>query len=298
MSWLRTINESWLDTVEGNAPLLLTFTHAGSKRIPGIKLADSTGTKRQDPGAIGCKFNAGSTHDTRTRELAESILEYLDWHCDITPYMVIPHVSRRDLDLNRSWEHNRKGYELGNVDQKVINIANKYYDDYYQAINTHIAAIQGRFDATVSARSFHFDFHGIGLDANIDIELGTLEGKAADKPLVYGGAGVELAVIDALKNQGFRFKNNSATNNALEGCEVLAQAGLENNGLQSVQLEFSQESRGSVGDTQDDKIKIARQTGRKVGIAFGELIKRNSYPVINPDAAPSDDDEHFVSLFY
>lgn len=292
MAWLTTDNESWIDSVEGNVPLLLTFTHAGTERINAMMLADG-GTYRKDPG-LGGTFNIN--HDTRTREVAEAILEYLDWSGGFVPYIIIPLVKRIDLDLNRGWEHNRKGYELGGAPSAAVVQAQKIYDAYYAAIFTFINKIQTDFSPAISDKAFHIDFHGMGLEGDIDIELGSRGGRAADKPLVYGGVGVSLALIDAIKDQGYRFHPDADQQTRLEGGEVLTRAGLDKGGLQAVQVEMDSKIRGSGESIYAEKVRVARLNGRKIGIALEQLIKKNGYPLPDAPTTLSIDDDHFILM--
>ena len=294
MAWLQLQADGWLATVQGNTPLLLTFCHAGQRRIDGIEIDDST-TRRQNPGLADCGYNTG--RDTRTEVIAEAILAYLDWQ-GIVPYIIVGQVHRMDMDLNRSWQHNQIGYQNGGVSVADINNAQQIYDAYSNAILAYSADIRARWPAADTDRAFHFDIHGISLAAGVDIELGTLNGNAADTNLVYGSTGVTLSVMAALQNQGFSFAANAATNATLEGCEILSTYGRHRGGLNAVQIELDQAIRGiqSPSLTAPERLAVTRETGRSIGMALEQLILSNGYPVERRQAQTSADDDAYIIL--
>ncbi len=278
--------------VDGNVPLLITFAHAGTKRVQGIAQTGG-GTARADPGLADCGFNS-SPSDARTRGVAEAILDRMEWR-GMRPYMIVPYVSRRDVDLNRSWNHNQTGYRLGGVGRAAQGLARRIYRGFYDEMQAYVDEIERQFGAAEAQRAHCFDIHGIRLSSTIDIEMGTRGRTSADPDLVYDGGGA-LTLIQALLNQEFQLRSSAATTEPFGGCEVLRRFGLGGGGLNAVQIELSALLRGSAGVTADDKRRLAAQTGERLAMAFEAFLQQNGYPVEAEPVASTEDDEIYAAL--
>lgn len=289
MRWLKENAEKWFEYVVGDTPLLLTFSHAGRQLVTNISGV------RADPKLNDCGFN-NSLNDSRTREVAESILHYMDWH-GLRPYMIVPQVSRRDVDLNRSWKHNQTGYTTGSVSQMAQNTAQIIYDGYYNQIQSCINDIRSRFSPSDSDRALLIDIHGVSLPDDIDIEIGTRQGKSADPAIAYTNTSDKITLIDALTTQGFILRADAATaKEPFGGCEVLRANGQTAGGLHALQLELSSRLRGSEEDSDEEMRVFARQTGVRLALAFENFLLTNKYSVLQQPLATTNNEDIFAAI--
>lgn len=288
MRWLSEETDIWLEHAVGDVPLLITFAHAGRRLVTGIS------GLREDPSLSDCGFN-NSINDLRTREIAEAILDHMDWR-GLRPYMIVPQVSRRDVDLNRSWNHNQTGYSIGGVPSPVQSEAQDIYNGFYDQIRSFIDDIRSRFAASDSDRALLIDIHGISLTDDIDIEIGTLQGASADSAIVYTSTGDQVTLIDVLTSQGFALRADAATAEEFRGCEVLRVNGQSAGGLHAVQVELSSRLRGSEEDGNDEMRVFARQTGVRLALALEDFLLANKYPVLREPVVATNDDDIYAGI--
>jgi N-formylglutamate amidohydrolase len=287
MRWLDD-GSQWLQFSPGDVPLVLTFAHAGSDFVDEIDGA------RRDPGAgFGCAFN-DSRVDTHTRVIAEAILAYMDWQ-GRRPYVVIPRVSRRDVDLNRSWAHNEAGYTLGGVSAAGVDLARTIHDEFFAKAQEYVDDIRGRFTADAD-RALLIDIHGAGFAPPPDLEIGTRNRTSADAGLVFVGPPGGSSVMQSLIDAGFTIRSDAGTSEALTGCHVLANFGRAAGGVHAIQFELSPVARGTDRPAGEQEA-VARATGVRIARALGGFLLANAYPVIAPPTSATDDQEHYITLF-
>jgi N-formylglutamate amidohydrolase len=278
MRWLDDNSDAWLEYAVGDVPLLLTFAHAGQRLVQGIE-----GRNETEP--------PENTHDTRTRDVAEAILLHMDWR-GLRPYMIVPQVSRREVDLNRAWRTNQDAYSRFGVSVSAQNKAQEIHAGFYDQIQSFINDIRSRFIASASERALLIDIHGISLPDDIDIEIGTRDYTSADAAIVYTSTlDSTVTLMDALQTQGFAIRFDAATREKLNGVTVLEVNGRGSGGLHAVQLELSQPLRGSLAGSDNERREFARQTGVRLALALENFLLSNGYPILrNPPVATNDDD--------
>lgn len=278
MHWLDKNVDTELEYTVGHIPLLLTFAHAGENLVRGIEGRNQT----QPP---------NNTHDVRTREIAEAMLIHMDWY-GLRPYMIIPQVSRREVDLNRSWETNQAAYVKYHIADVAQNAARKIHDGFYGKIQLFINDIRSNFAADVFQRALLIDVHGIPLPDNIDIEIGTRNYESADASIVYASTIPDtVTLMGALQHQGFAIRSDAATTEKLNGVEVLKVNGRKSGGVNAVQLELSRSLRGFSESSDEMKKEVARQTGTRLALALEHFFISNKYPtLLSPEIATNDDD--------
>lgn len=283
MGWLDENTDARFEYAVGDVPLLLTFAHAGQQLIEGIEGRNQT----QPP---------ENTHDARTREIAEAILLHMDWR-GLRPYMIIPQVSRREVDLNRAWSVNQDAYTRFGVSVSAQDKAKKIHDGFYDQIQSFINDIRSRFTASVSERALLIDIHGITMPDDIDIEIGTRNYSSADAAIVYTSAlDGTITLLDALKAQGFAIRSDATTTEVFNGVEVLEVNGLRSGGLNAVQMELSQPLRGSLQGSNDEKREFARQTGVRLALSLENFFLSNKYPVLRPPAVATNDNDIYATI--
>ncbi|MEM7137337.1 MAG: hypothetical protein AAF500_12195 [Myxococcota bacterium] len=275
---------TWLHTREGQVPLVVTAAHAGARRLAGIA-QDDGGTLRDDPGNVGCRYN-DSLVDTRTDLVLEALFASLDWR-GLRPYGVLPDVSRRDLDLNRRWDHNRIGYQNGGVSASTVSVAGAIYDAYYEALETFIADANGRF-ANLPGPVVVVDVHGTGLPSGTTVALGTRNGASAGAARVYGDTNWALSLHRAIEDVGFAVSPvPGGSESPLGGCHVLRANGTTGLGADAIQLEL---------DTSLRSASEAVRTGHRLANALRAFLRNNSYPAIEEEHPMSPDDEAYAAL--
>lgn len=284
MHWLDENIDTWLEYTVGDVPLLLTFAHAGQRLVEGIEGRNET----QPP---------NNTHDARTREVAEAMLLNMDWY-GLRPYMIIPQVSRREVDLNRSWGVNQEAYIKYHIADVAQNKAREIHDGFYEKIQSFINDMRSRFTTDVFQRALLIDIHGFpqsdddDIDDDIEIEIGTRNHTSADASIVYTSTIPDtITLMDMLKQQGFVIRSDAATTEWLNGVEVLEVNGRKSGGLNAVQLELSQPLRGFSESSNEMKKEVARQTGTRLALALEHLLISNKYPTpLSPEIKANDDD--------
>ena len=284
MAWLRRLDTEMLDVVDGVTPLILTAAHAGTEGIVGMTAV------RTDPG-IGGTFNGGPG-DAYTGQMTEAAVEVLDW-MGYRPFVVLPLVQRRHLDLNRAWpDHNRDALAAGGATTRDLARAEAVYNAYFTRLEAAAARIRGQFAVADSARALLIDVHGI--DMALEVEIGTRDGTTADAQIVYGDGTGPLTFLECLIRQGFTTNPSAGpVDEAIPGVEVLSRMGLRGRGgVHAIQLEFSRLIRGYGNPTPD----TAYTSGRRLGMAIGQLLRARGYPAGAPDQLLSQDDELYAAL--
>jgi hypothetical protein len=126
----QAVQTSDLVRVEaGTMPILLTAPHGGTAEVPGVP-ERTTGNR---------------LHDTRTRELTESVLGKLGSMFCERPYSVVALFHRRYIDANRA---EAEAYEHPD--------ARPHYLAYHQAVRQFVNDIQARYPQN----SILLDIHG------------------------------------------------------------------------------------------------------------------------------------------
>lgn len=283
MRWLDENSDTWLEYAVGDVPLLLTFAHAGQRLVEGIE-----GRNRIQP--------PENTHDARTREVAEAILLHMEWR-GLRPYMIVPQVSRREVDLNRAWSENKNAYDRFGIPVSAQNKAQEIYDGFYNQIQSFINDIRSRFTSSVFERALLIDIHGIALPDDIDIEIGTRNYTSADAAIVYISTLTDtITLMDALKNQGFAIRSDAAATEMLNGLEVLEVNGRRSAGLHAVQLELSQPLRGILEGSDDEKREVAHRTGMRLALVLENFLLSNEYSILHSSTVATNDDDIYAAI--
>ncbi len=287
MAWLNPVSigdDPWLFSRTGQVPLVVTFAHAGRRRVSGITVAGG-GTLREDGGASGCRYNDSLT-DENTDLVAEALFEAMDW-AGVRPYAVLPVVSRRDCDLNRSWDHNRLGYEAGGVDPVASELSQGIYDTFYAELARFIGMILTRFTDMPMAPVL-IDIHRTGLVNGVDLEIGTRRGASASASPVYGATDWSLSLHQSLSDEGFAVFPDPGGSENWSGCRILRTNGTGGLGADAVQLELD---NSALSETEAPPI------GRRIARALEAFLRMNNYPIIDESEAMSIDDELYATLF-
>lgn len=132
----------WTEVGVGNMPLIISAPHGGSVR----------------PNAIpdrGCP-NITTVRDTYTLELARAIEQELVEQYNLRPYVVISHIARTKVDLNREIEE----ATCGNAVMK------RAWHNYHDFVDTAVSTA-----AANHGRAIFIDLHGHGHE-NQRLELG------------------------------------------------------------------------------------------------------------------------------
>lgn len=84
-------DQKWVEYVEGNIPLVISVPHGGRITVDTLPFRD-------------CK-EASTVSDARTIELARAIQDYFNEKYNLTPHIIISHISRKHVDQNRELEN-------------------------------------------------------------------------------------------------------------------------------------------------------------------------------------------------
>jgi hypothetical protein len=162
--------ENWTEFIVGDMPLVITVPHGGATLLSDIPMRDCKG--------------AVTVTDSRTIELAREMQMAFLKKYGKRPFMVICHLSRKNVDQNRDMEE----ATCGNVQmQKPWNAFHNYAD-------TALAMAVRQFGS-----SLYIDLHGHG-HPNQRLELG-YSLNAADLPDLGSKKDVtELAQKSSLQN--------------------------------------------------------------------------------------------------
>lgn len=242
----------------GDAPVILSVPHGGDRPISGIE-----GVRRAPHDPSPWRFATDT--DFNTIPLTEHIRERMIT-LGVAPYTVISHVLRRDLDLNRTWEHNLHGYDKDQVDEESIEMAHGAFSGYHRVLSSYIDDITSRLPSSVAERCFLFGIHGTHLELGRDIELGTLNGASALSELVYPVGGVDLDLWTAFESAGFTLAGGPDPNSELHrGCYVSARHGLGGRGgINTVLVEVARPLRRG---------ERVADTGWRMGDALARFVQ-------------------------
>lgn len=154
---------NYIEYIAGNLPLIISVPHGGNltpSEIPDRTCGDETVT------------------DSYTRELAESVRQEIQKITGCTPHVIICHLKRTKLDVNRAVEIATCGNEYAAI----------AWDDYHRFIDSASASVE-----RVSGKGLLIDIHGHG-HAIQRLELGYL---LSSEQLRYSDALLdETTVID------------------------------------------------------------------------------------------------------
>ncbi len=228
---LKEDRERLLRFGPGDSPVILSVPHGGTTPVPGIE------GRRGNPKIPG-DWEYFTEIDVNTLRLGELVRERMAEH-EVIPFTVITMAHRRDLDINRSWDHNLRGYEAAGVPEDAIRRAKHVFDGYHDTISEYIGDIRERFGPNLVENSFLIDLHGTHLASGAQIELGTLHGVSAKIELVYPVAYTVPTLWDAFAQAGFTLSGEPVPEGEdLEGCFVSAHHGrLNPGGLNAVLIE-------------------------------------------------------------
>lgn len=242
----------------GDAPIILSVPHGGDRPIPGI---EGVRCAPHNPGP----WRFATDTDFNTIALTQHIRERM-MSLGVVPYMVISHVLRRDLDLNRTWEHNLHGYDDDQVDEESIELARNAFAGFHKRLAGYIDDMKSIFPPAVADRCFLLGIHGTHLPPGYDIELGTLNGASAMAELVYPIGGVALDLWTAFERRGFALAGEPDPESEVHrGCFVSARHGLGGRGgVNAVLVEVARPLR--------HRDRVA-DTGRRMGEALAGFVR-------------------------
>jgi len=134
--------EKWTEFIVGDMPLVISVPHGGATLLPEIPLRDCKG--------------AVTVTDSRTIELAREMQNAFLKQYGKRPFMVICHLSRKNVDQNRDMEE----ATCGNTAMQ------KPWNAFHNYIDTALALAVKQFGS-----SLYIDLHGHG-HPNQRLELG------------------------------------------------------------------------------------------------------------------------------
>lgn len=162
--------EKWTEFIVGNMPLVISVPHGGSTLLLDMPTRDC-------PGAV-------TVTDSRTIELAREMQKAFKSKYGLSPYIVICHLSRKDVDQNREIETGTCGNER----------MRKPWNQFHNYIDTALALAVKKYGSTL-----YIDLHGHG-HPNQRLELG------------YGINGDELPKLTGNKDLSEMAKRSSLQN--------------------------------------------------------------------------------------
>jgi hypothetical protein len=134
--------ENWTEYIEGNMPLVISVPHAGSTLAKNLPLR-------------GCK-GAVTVTDGNTMELAREIQKAFEQKYQLTPHIVICHLSRKNVDQNRAMDEGTCGNAM----------MEKPWKQFHNYIDTALAIAVKKY-----GNAMYIDLHGHG-HPNQRLELG------------------------------------------------------------------------------------------------------------------------------
>lgn len=162
--------EKWTEFIVGDMPLVISVPHGGATLLPEIPLRDCKG--------------AVTVTDTRTIELAREMQNAFLKQYGKRPFIVICHLSRKNVDQNRDMEE----ATCGNAAMQ------KPWHTFHNYIDTALAMAVKAYGS-----SLYIDLHGHG-HPNQRLELG-YSLNAAELPEISSDKGLtDLAKKSTLKN--------------------------------------------------------------------------------------------------
>ena len=149
-------NQKYISVIEGNMPVVLIVSHSGKMTFTDIK-------KRRNI-QKSCDYNINN--DLYTDEIAFKLSDILYKNYNKRPYIIINHIHRKYLDLNRS---KSCSYE----DDKL----EKVYDEFHMKIKDLTTKIKSKY-----GDGLLIDIHGqVSYDG--DVFIGICGGKSLNNNL-------------------------------------------------------------------------------------------------------------------
>ncbi len=152
----------WTECVAGSMPLIISVPHGGTLRPDGIPDRDCP--------------NITTVRDMNTLELAKAIEKELVDNYQVRPYLVMSHIARVKVDLNRAVNE----ATCGNANMVGV------WHDYHQFLDTAVSTAAARH-----GQAIFIDLHGHG-HANQRLEIGY---SLSASDLVKVHSGLELPAM-------------------------------------------------------------------------------------------------------
>ncbi|MFD1628928.1 hypothetical protein [Pseudopedobacter beijingensis] len=121
----------WIEYIPGNIPLVISVSHGGSLKIDSIPFNTCKGHNRH--------------YDYGTIEIARAVQQAFEKKYQVRPYVVICHLSRQHLDMNREMEKATCG--------------NPYMNEAWSSFHTYIDRAL-KEAVKLHKRAIYTDFHG------------------------------------------------------------------------------------------------------------------------------------------
>lgn len=168
-------NENWTEYIEGNMPLVISVPHGGRIVVDTLPVRDCKG--------------AVVVTDGNTIELARAIQAYFQKEYQLTPHIIISHLSRKHLDQNRELDN---GATCGN--KQVEKPWYTFHNFVDSALN--LATAGGN-------RAMYIDLHGHGhknqrLEIGYNLTKGELNELLSDK---FDGKSKYHSIANLLKSE-------------------------------------------------------------------------------------------------
>jgi N-formylglutamate amidohydrolase len=181
-AWGQFRPDDYITVRQGKLPILVTAPHGGQKFLPGV------GIRRQ-----GVAAKLLLTPDEHTDEIAEKIASDLQSRLGQTPYLILAHFHRRQVDANRE--------EKDAFDQPPASEVLALYTAYHKAIAEACADIEKTW-----GRGVLVDVHGQSAEPE-GIFRGTGNGQTVAQLLREHGAAAIVGpngIPGALTSKGYR----------------------------------------------------------------------------------------------
>lgn len=136
--------EHFTEYIEGNMPLVISVPHGGATLLPEVPLRNCKG--------------AVTVTDSKTIELAREIQKSFEEKHNLTPHIIICHLSRKNVDQNRAIEEGTCGNEAMRTP----------WNNFHHYIDSALNLAAKQYGQTV-----YIDLHGHG-HKNQRLELGYL----------------------------------------------------------------------------------------------------------------------------
>lgn len=215
----------WIETAEGELPVILTAPHGGLQSVPGC-------TERS---AAGNRFS--NTPDHNTDRLARLIAEDLKKLTGSSPYLVVAKFHRKYVDANRSPEEAYDAPECAAA-----------YRDYHAAVRRHIDEIRAKHP-----NAMLIDLHGQAAFRDT-ILRGTRHGSTVKMLLARAGASAITgpdSIFGRFAAMGYSVvpAGNTAPTDRVEarnysgGFTVDAYGSHRSDGIDAMQIEFGRDLR-------------------------------------------------------
>ncbi|HUE88779.1 MAG TPA: hypothetical protein VMO26_22100 [Vicinamibacterales bacterium] len=180
--------------VEGNCPIIISAPHAGSVATTPAG-AKAFGERRDDPNVGG---TPNTSDDVNTLFIAFGLIRTLSSH-GFVPHTAINLVSRRYVDVNRTWERQQMwqdsqgAYRPGDESKSAAEFPRvaefdafrrSFYQDFHDTLR--------RFAESQHPNGWLFDVHGTSLNSlgsGFTLQIVTTQGFTARRDVVYDSAG-------------------------------------------------------------------------------------------------------------